>query len=41
VPLWSAGVGLSALDGLIRFDVARALRSPTDWRVHLYLDALL
>jgi hypothetical protein len=41
VPLWSVGAGLSALDGLVRFDVARALRSPTDWRVHLYLDALL
>lgn len=40
-PLWSAGVGVSALDGLLRFDIARALRSPTDWRVHLYLDALL
>ena len=40
-PLWSVGAGFSALDGLIRFDVARALRSPTDWRVHLYLDGLL
>lgn len=40
-PLWSVGAGLGALDGLIRFDVARALRSPTDWRVHLYLDGLL
>jgi hemolysin activation/secretion protein len=39
--LLSAGVGLSVLDGLFRFDVARALRAPTGWRVELYLDALL
>jgi hemolysin activation/secretion protein len=39
--LLSAGVGLSVLDGLLRFDVARALRAPTGWRVELYLDALL
>jgi hemolysin activation/secretion protein len=39
--LLSAGVGLSVLDGLLRFDVARALRSPTGWRLELYLDALL
>jgi len=40
-PLWSAGLGVSALDGLLRFDVARTLRSPIDWRVHMYLDGLL
>jgi hypothetical protein len=39
--LLSTGVGLSVLDGLLRFDVARALRRPTGWRVELYLDALL
>jgi len=25
----------------VRLDVARALRAPTGWRLHLYLDALL
>jgi hypothetical protein len=39
--LLSAGVGASFLDGLVRFDVARALRTPTGWRVDLYLDAAL
>jgi hypothetical protein len=40
-PLLSAGIGASFLDGLVRFDVARALREPTGWRVDLYLDAAL
>lgn len=40
-PLLSAGVGASFLDGLVRFDVSRALRTPTGWRVDLYLDAAL
>jgi hypothetical protein len=40
-PLLSAGVGASLLDGLVRVDVARALRAPTGWRVDLYLDAAL
>lgn len=40
-PLLSAGVGASFLDGLVRFDVSRALRAPTGWRVDLYLDAAL
>lgn len=40
-PLWSAGVGASFLDGLVRIDLSRALRSPTGWRVDLYLDAAL
>lgn len=39
--LLSAGVGASFLDGLIRLDVSRALRSPTGWRLDLYLDAAL
>jgi len=39
--LLSAGVGASFLDGLVRLDLARALRSPTGWRVDLYLDAAL
>lgn len=37
-PLRSAGAGLTFLDGIIRFDVARALREPTGWRVDLHLD---
>lgn len=40
-PLWSAGLGVSVLDGYLRADVARALVSPTGWRLALYLDALL
>ena len=39
--LLSTGAGLSVLDGLIRLDLARALRSPTGWRVELYLDSVL
>lgn len=39
--LLSAGVGASFLDGLVRVDLARALRSPTGWRVDLYLDGLM
>jgi len=37
----SAGVGASFLDGLIRFDIARALRGGSTWRAYLYLDGLL
>jgi hypothetical protein len=40
-PLLSAGAGASFLDGLIRLDLSRALRSPTGWRLDLYLDAAL
>lgn len=40
-PLLSAGIGASFLDGLIRLDLARALREPKRWRVDLYLDAAL
>ena len=39
--LVSAGVGASALDGLVRVDLARALRAPTGWRLELYVDAIL
>jgi outer membrane protein assembly factor BamA len=39
--LFSAGAGLSVLDGLLRLDVSRALRAPTDWRVSLQLDGWL
>lgn len=37
--LISAGAGVSVLDGLIRLDLARALRSPTGWRADLYVSA--
>ena len=37
--LLSAGLGVSFLDGLIRADVARALRGGSGWRLDLHLDA--
>lgn len=37
--LLSAGVGASFLDGLIRVDLARALRGDTGWRMDLYFGA--
>ncbi len=40
-PLLSAGVGGSLLDGIIRLDLARALRTPTGWRLTLYVDGKL
>ncbi|HEX6749052.1 MAG TPA: hypothetical protein VF092_17265 [Longimicrobium sp.] len=40
-PLWSVGAGASVLDGLIRVDLARALREPKGWRLELYMDAAL
>lgn len=36
-----AGVGLSLLDGLIRFDVAHGFRDPGGTRFELYLDGML
>ncbi|HSG07455.1 MAG TPA: hypothetical protein VLA36_03790 [Longimicrobiales bacterium] len=39
-PWASVGFGSSFLDGLLRFDVARAVRRGSDWKVHLYLDGL-
>ena len=39
-PFVSVGVGTSLLDGLFRFDVARAVRRASRWKVHLYLDGL-
>jgi outer membrane protein assembly factor BamA len=36
----SAGAGASLLDGLLRFDVAGALRPITQWRLEMYVDAL-
>jgi hypothetical protein len=40
-PLHSVGVGGSFLDGLIRLDLARAVRSPTGWRFYFYFDGIL
>lgn len=39
--LASAGLGFSTLDGLLRIDLARALRHGPQWRLELYLDGLL
>lgn len=39
--LAGVGVGASFLDGLVRIDVTRAVRSPTGWRVDFYSDAAL
>lgn len=36
-PLLSAGIGASFLDGLVRIDLARALRGETGWRAEIYL----
>lgn len=40
-PLIGSGVGASFLDGLVRLDLARAMRSPTGWRFDLYFDGRL
>ena len=37
--LLSAGVGMSLMDGIVRLDLARALKRPTGWRLIAYLDA--
>ncbi len=39
--LLGAGVGASFLDGLIRVDLARALRGPTGTRLEVYVDGAL
>jgi hypothetical protein len=39
-PFVDVGVGGSLLDGIFRFDVARAVRRGSDWRIHFYLDGL-
>ncbi|TVP44355.1 MAG: hypothetical protein EA350_11745 [Gemmatimonadales bacterium] len=39
-PDLGAGVGLSFLDGLVRFDLSRQLRPEGGWRLQAYLDAL-
>jgi hypothetical protein len=40
-PLVGVGVGASFLDGLMRIDLGRALRSPKGWRLDLYVDGIL
>ena len=39
--LVSAGVGASFFDGLLRVDLARALRTPRGWRLDGYVDGIL
>jgi hypothetical protein len=36
----SVGVGASLLDGLLRFDLARAIQPTDGWRMDVYVDAL-
>jgi len=40
-PLVGIGIGASFVDGLVRIDVGRAVRSPTGWRIDFYTDAAL
>jgi hypothetical protein len=40
-PLAGVGVGASFIDGLIRLDLTRAVRTPTGWRLDFYTDAAL
>lgn len=40
-PSLGAGLGVSALDGLLRVDVARGFHGDGEWRLHLYTDGLL
>lgn len=40
-PLMAVGAGVSMLDGIVRLDVARAMRAPKGWGVALYFDAAL
>lgn len=39
--LAGVGAGASLLDGLVRIDLARALRAPTGWRLEFYFDGAL
>jgi hemolysin activation/secretion protein len=39
--LIGAGVGASFVDGLVRVDLARALRAPTGWRLDFYVDGAI
>jgi hypothetical protein len=38
-PVSGVGVGMSVMDGLVRFDVARGIHPEKAWRVNAYLDA--
>jgi hypothetical protein len=38
-PLSGVGAGMSVLDGLVRFDVARGLQPTKQWRVDTYIEA--
>ncbi|MDZ4673022.1 MAG: ShlB/FhaC/HecB family hemolysin secretion/activation protein [Gemmatimonadota bacterium] len=40
-PLLGVGVGASFLDGLVRMDLARAMRGVTGWRFDIYFDGRL
>jgi hemolysin activation/secretion protein len=40
-PLIGSGVGASFLDGLVRLDLSRGMRSPKGWRFDLYFDGRL
>ncbi|HUF51757.1 MAG TPA: BamA/TamA family outer membrane protein [Longimicrobiales bacterium] len=37
----SVGAGVSLLDGVLRLDLAHALRQPRTWRLELHVDAIL
>ncbi len=39
--LLSVGIGASFLDGILRFDLARALRANRGWKLHLSVDGIL
>jgi hemolysin activation/secretion protein len=39
--LWSVGAGVSFMDGLVRIDLARALRGDRAWRLHVSADGIL
>jgi hemolysin activation/secretion protein len=40
-PLIGAGIGASFFDGLVRVDLARALRAPTGTRLEIYFDGVI
>jgi hypothetical protein len=40
LPMSGVGVGVSFMDGLMRFDVARGINPLKQWRVDFYLDAM-
>ena len=39
IPMSGVGAGVSIMDGLVRFDVARGIRPDKQWRVDTYIDA--